>query len=762
MVKMRTSYLKGYDRFLDCLKSKIKFQSIQSQRRLYSESNLGIGQNVTEKILQNFSDSQLDRPIQAGDFVYVQPWRVMTHDNTAPVISKFNKLYKKLNVSNPKVFNNQQLMFALDHDVQSLNQANMDKFAKIKQFAQQQGVAFHEAGRGIGHQIMIEEGFAFPQTLAVASDSHSNMYGGIGCLGTPIVRTDACAVWATGRTWFEVPNVTKVNLLGSLAKGVSGKDVIVTLCSLFSKDQVLNTSVEFYTEIAHSLPMDFRLTIANMTTEWGSLSGLFPVDEVTLDYYYKLAKRLEKRDGFKAKIKTQDVEMLENNIFKPDENCSFVREINLDLSTVGQYVSGPNSVKIANPVSELSEIKINKAYLISCTNSRLSDIEDAVSVIKDYAKYHNIALKDIKFSDGVKLYISAASSYVEKEAREKGYWDILVNSGAIPLPSGCGPCIGLGTGLLEKGEVGISSSNRNFKGRMGNRQADCYLASPSVVIASALTGHISKSLFGLETGKIQVPKGDCKDLKRISSKVEDNVESDGKHYSFLTHYKGIPLILPRNDISTDAIYSGRATYDDSITFEQQADLAFENYAPEVQRNLKNKKNSDKIIIVGYNFGTGSSREQAVTSLVSAGVRVVIGGSFNSTYKRNAINNGLLYITCPELINDIITETVLNIQPEEKISDIQSKLSLNNYLAGKNIPTTMVGIPYMGKNRILNSVYDDNNNKIEVDIKKGVINIYNQDALVKSYSIPAIGTTALEILSENGLENWVVKEISNSK
>ena len=194
-----------------------------------------------------------------------------------------------------KVANPRQVVFTLDHNVQDTSEANLKKYQGIEAFAKEMGLDFYPAGRGIGHQIMIEEGYAWPGGMMVASDSHSNMYGGMGCLGTPVVRTDAAAIWATGRTWWQVPPVAKVELKGKLRPGVTGKDVIITLCGYFNKDEVLNHAVEFSGDGVAHLPIDDRLAIANMTTEWGALVGLFPIDDTTFNWLERRIELIKKR-----------------------------------------------------------------------------------------------------------------------------------------------------------------------------------------------------------------------------------------------------------------------------------------------------------------------------------------------------------------------------------------------------------------------------------------------------------------------------------
>ncbi|TFG87199.1 MAG: homoaconitase, partial [Gemmatimonadales bacterium] len=247
-------------------------------------------QNLVEKIAQRFAFGlEPGATVRAGDFLSIKPAHVMTHDNTGAVIPKFKEI-GAARLADPR-----QVVITLDHNVQDTSEKNLAKYAGIQAFAASMGADFYPAGRGIGHQIMCEEGYAWPGTLAVASDSHSNMYGGLGCLGTPIVRTDAAAIWATGRTWWQVPPVARVTLTGRLRKGVTGKDVIITLAGHFNQDEVLNHAIEFTGAGTATLPIDYRLAIANMTTEWGALVGLFPVDQVTLHWLHARAAFIAKR-----------------------------------------------------------------------------------------------------------------------------------------------------------------------------------------------------------------------------------------------------------------------------------------------------------------------------------------------------------------------------------------------------------------------------------------------------------------------------------
>lgn len=309
----------------------------------------------------------------------------------------------------------------------------MKKYAKIGEFAKSKGIDFYPAGRGIGHQVLLEEGYAFPNSMTVASDSHSNMYGGIGCLGTPFVRTDAAAVWATGNTWWQIPEVVKLRFEGKLKPGVTGKDVIITLCNAFGNDEVLNCAIECEGEGISNLSIDDRLTIANMSTEWGALAAVFPVDQLTIDWMKNRSNILNRNSQTHPRINSSTINEVESSPILADNDAVYTKVLTLDLSTVTPYASGPNSVKVATSIKELQDqdIKIHKAYLVSCVNSRASDIKQAAEVVKNK-----------KLAPGVEFYIAAASDQVQQQMEESGDWKTLIDAGAIPLPSGCGPCIG--------------------------------------------------------------------------------------------------------------------------------------------------------------------------------------------------------------------------------------------------------------------------------------------------------------------------------
>ncbi|KAF9378439.1 mitochondrial Homoaconitase [Podila verticillata] len=643
-------------------------------------------QNMVEKIAQRYAvDLPPNHTVRSGDFVTIRPEHILTHDNTGAVMSKFKSI-GAAQFKDPR-----QPVFALDHDVQNKTEKNLNKYASIEAFAAENKVDFYPAGRGIGHQVMVEEGYAFPGTLTVASDSHSNMYGGIGALGTPIVRTDAAAIWATGQTWWQVPPVVKVELKNKLAPGVTGKDVIITLCSVFNKDEVLNTAIEFTGEGVKHLGIEDRLAIANMTTEWGALAGVFPIDRVTRDYYQKRIQVLDRtrftnkniapvpagQEFVHPRINKKTVEKALQNEVVADKGAFYSKHLTLDLATVSPFISGPNSVKVAQSVQDLKGVKINKAYLVSCVNSRASDLRQAAAVVKGK-----------KIAEGVEFYVAAASSEVQAEVEQTGDWQALMDAGAIALPAGCGPCVGLGTGLLKDGEIGISATNRNFKGRMGSPNALAYLASPAVVAASAITGKIVSP-----TSMDDAVPAPATSLVVLSGQKSEDVSeaSDETIANFPAQMSGELLFCHADNLNTDGIYPGKYTYQDDI-------------GPETMRK-----------VVMENYDTAFASIQAATALLSAGVKLLIAGSFSETFKRNSINNGLLLMESPELVRDLVQA-----RGREKLTDRTGWQATVSLASGK------------------------------VQVSHG--------AEQKVYRVGGLGKSIQELWVAGGLEGWVKEQI----
>jgi homoaconitate hydratase len=596
-----------------------------------------MGLTLVEKIAARHADGLAPGTVlRSGDFISIRPRHVMTHDNTGAVIPKFKQIGATA-IADPA-----QPVFAIDHDIQNTSPENLAKYAKIEAFAAEHGIDFYPPGTGISHQVMVEQGYVVPGAMVVASDSHSNLYGAVAALGTPVVRTDAASIWATGVTWWQVPPVAKMVLKGELSPGVVGKDVIIALCGLFNKDEVLNHAVEFAGDGVANLPMSARMTIANMTTEWGALAGVFPFDEVTVNYLRSRVPEFSnpKRPGTRSSksrsgYTNADIDewWKNRNDSSADSDAEYAIELELDLATVVPHVSGPNEVKtmVSLPEMERKHVPIQKAYLLSCVNARFEDLHDAAEVVR--ARGGHVA-------NGVEFYLAPASAEVQARSESNGDWQTLLGAGAIPLPPGCGACIGLGRGLVQKGEIAISATNRNFKGRMGDRDAFVYLASPAVVAASALAGFIcAPTNFSERTAGTAIRRPEKKSRSAGSVQIMEG---------FPSCVRGRVLFIDKDNLNTDGIYAGKHTYRDDMMPEQMAAVTFENYDP----NFNALYQPGDVVVAGFNFGTGSSREQAATALKFKGIPCVIAGSFSETYKRNAFNNGFVVFECPELVTHL--------------------------------------------------------------------------------------------------------------
>ena len=577
-----------------------------------------------------------------------------------------------------------------------------------------------------------------------------------------------------------------------LPKGVTGKDVIVALCGLFNNDEVLNHAIEFTgsEETLQSLAIDDRLAIANMTTEWGALSGLFPIDRVLqgwLRYKATEAALFQSADSGEASIFKRfshaRIEELfsSSQAFSADRGATYAKTLHIDLSSLSPYVSGPNSVKIASPLNELSaqNIKLDKAYLVSCTNSRASDLAAAAKVFKDAAKKNDGVIPQV--ADGVTFYIAAASMPEQAVAEEAGDWQVMLEAGAQPLPSGCGPCIGLGTGLLEPGEVGISASNRNFKGRMGSVDAKAYLSSPEVVAASALAGKITgPGTYQRPEGWSGVVRGEGdgiredermitaeEALQKIIGQMDGIIETAENEFAekttddpndretlteilpgFPRKIEGEIVFCDADNINTDGIYPGKYTYQDDVTVEKMATVCMENYDKEFSQIAK----EGDILVSGYNFGCGSSREQAATAILAKKIPLVIAGSFGNIFSRNSINNALMGVEVPRLITRL-RETFSTTQLETQQQHVREPTG--NWESLDSPPPAPQILPRQEKRLTRRTGW-----RLGWDVERSRVEVQEGPNGPKwSQKVGELPPNVQEIIARGGLEQWVKKEIA---
>ncbi len=410
--------------------------------------------NITEKILAKASGKQAVHP---GDIVDANVDMIMVHDLTGPLaVEAFKK------IGTPKVWNNKKVVVILDHQVpaESVKAAELHK--TMRQFAKDQNLTFYDVGRGgICHQVMPEKGHVVPGSVIVGADSHTCTYGAFGAFATGIGSTEAAAVMATGRIWFKVPSTIKVNVKGNFQKYTTPKDLILAIIGKLSVDGAIYKAAEFTGPTIKDMSIAGRMTLCNMAVEMGAKNGIIEADETT-------------RQFLEGRV-TAPYETL-----KSDKDAQYERTIELDVSKMEPQIACPSSVDNVKPVSEVGDVPIEQAFIGSCTNGRIEDLRLAAQV-----------LKGRRIKDGVRALVIPASQEVWQQADKEGLMQIFTDAGAIVCGSACGPCLGGHIGLLAAGESCVSTSNRNFIGRMGSTQASVYLASPATVAASAVTGKIT-------------------------------------------------------------------------------------------------------------------------------------------------------------------------------------------------------------------------------------------------------------------------------
>ena len=414
-----------------------------------------MGMTMTEKIFARHAG--LDKVVP-GQLIKSKVDLVLGNDITAPpAIKEFEKIGRP-------VFDREKIALVPDHfapnkDIKSAGMAKtMREFAKKHQIKH-----YFEVGRmGIEHVILPEKGLVAPGEVIIGADSHTCTYGAVGAFATGVGSTDMGAAMATGDTWFKVPSTIKVELTGTLPKWVCGKDVILTLIGMIGVDGARYQALEFAGEGVKSLSMTDRLTISNMAIEAGAKNGIFPVDEITMEY---IAGRV-----------TKPYEIVE-----ADADAEYASVVTIDLSALKPVVALPHLPENVKNVEDVGEIKIDQVVIGSCTNGRIEDLEQAAEV-----------LKGKKVHDDVRAIIIPGSQHVYMEAMRRGYIATFIEANAIVSTPTCGPCLGGYMGILAAGERAVSTTNRNFRGRMGHVDSEVYLTGPSVAAASAIAGRIAE------------------------------------------------------------------------------------------------------------------------------------------------------------------------------------------------------------------------------------------------------------------------------
>lgn len=499
-------------------------------------------------------------------------------------------------------------------------------------FAREQGIKVYDIDAGIGTHLVLDKGYVYPGSTAVSTDSHANILGAIGAFGQGMGDMDIAAAWHNGKVWFKIPPSVKFNFEGKIPENVSSKDIVLNLLKIFGANTLLGYSIEVYGPSVDNLDLDDRITISSMATEMGAIIILFPPSKEIIDYCRKRSKK--KFEPFFA-----------------DGNAHYEKSFTINVNGFQPMVSRPGKPHDTVNISEVPGIKIDSAFIGSCTNGRMNDMNRAAAI-----------LKNRKVAPGVVLKIVPATDEIWKQCLKEGLIDIFKKAGALVSNAGCAGCAAGQVGQNGPGEVTISTGNRNFPGKQG--KGSVYLASPEVVTASAVAGYITTS------DKIpEKPSVFVRPEKHEEIKERDN-------HQILSYEKGSVVegkiwLIPKDNIDTDMIFHNR--YLAITDIKEMGRYTFDNLSG--FEDFSKKAEPGDIIITGKNFGCGSSRQQAVDCFAALGIQAIIADSFGSIYERNAINAAFPIITC-KTISGLDLKNGDHIKVNLKTGEIEN---LNNNL-----------------------------------------------------------------------------------
>ena len=541
---------------------------------------------------RTFAEKIFDAP--AGSIVFKKPDIILSHDNTASIFNTFKKM------GGQKVKYPEQLLIVLDHNAPPTTAKLANQYESIRKIVHSQGITkFHDAGKGICHQIMAD--YAKPEMVIVGSDSHTCTAGAFNAFAAGIDRTEAAGLWRQGETWFRVPESIKITLHGKLNKGVFAKDLSLWIIGMIGSSGADYKSIEYHGDGVKTLTVDQRMTLTNLASEMGAKNAVFPYDEV---------------------LKSWLGDTYTGEGIWADEGAKYTKEIEINLSELFPLVAAPHHVDNVKAVSEVAGTKLNEALVGTCTNGRLEDLRQAAAV-----------LKGKKLPEDFQMVIVPASQKIYRQAMKEGLVEIFLDAGANVLSASCGPCLGTGQGIPADGYNVISTANRNFKGRMGNKESFIYLASPATVAHSALAG------------KIVDPRGVKSNDKFPFSIEQGNTvtinKNDNRRMGKVWNY------ADANDLNTDQMFAGNLTYQVlSSEPEKIMPHLFKGFDVNFTDNVK----PGDIIVAGSNFGCGSSREHPAVGLSHAGVKAVICKSVNRIFFRSSVNQGLPILLVPEAVD----------------------------------------------------------------------------------------------------------------
>ncbi len=559
---------------------------------------------MIQKIFENHSESEAN----VGDIVDVAiDARVARDFGGANVVKNLEE--NNLSVDNPK-----KTFFTFDCNPGGCDQKYAANQHICRLFARKNGIKIFDIDRGIGTHLAFEENLISPGDTFVSTDSHANILGAIGAFGQGMGDRDIAHTFAFGKVWFKVPPTIKIILNGTPSHNATAKDVVLKMIKEIGANGLLGYAAEIYGDYIDSLSLDARITIASMTTEMGGIILLFPPNEKILKFYK---------------------EKLEQTI-KPvfaDKDAEYEKTIEIDIDRLQQMISRPGHPEDVISVNEVKGKKIDSGFIGSCTNGRLEDMRDTAQV-----------LKGKKIAPGRVLKIVPATDSIWKTCLKEGIIKIFKDAGALIGSAGCAGCAAGQIGQTGKGEVAVSSGNRNFTGKQG--KGDLFLASPATVAASLVAGYITTAddIPGTPAS-LEVSKTEKPPLKKKEKTFESPLEVTGRAW-----------VVKQDNIDTDMIFHNRYL---SITdINEMGQYTFDNLKG-YESFAKEVKKGD-IVIVGKNFGCGSSRQQAVDCFKSLGVSVVIAESFGAIYERNAINSAMPILIAKDVTKKIQNNDIISI------------------------------------------------------------------------------------------------------
>lgn len=558
-----------------------------------------MGLTMTEKILALHSGRDKVKP---GEIVDVEIDGRVARDFGGP------NVVKNINENNLGIDDPSKTFFTFDTNPTGSDQKYATNQQICRIFAREHGIKIYDINAGIGTHILIEEGLAYPGTTAISTDSHANILGAVGAFGQGMGDRDIAVAWSTGKVWFKVPATVKLNLNGQFPEGIFAKDIVLNLLSEFGANTLLGYSIEMAGEAIETLSLDDRITISSMATEMGAINIIFPPDGKIIQY-------CKERSG------------KEPLVTGPDEDAVYDQVIDIDVSKFIIRVSKPGNPHDTVDITETGKTKIDSAFIGSCTNGRMEDMRVAAGV-----------LEGRKVAPGVVLKIVPSTNSVWDQCLEEGIILTFKKAGALVSNAGCAGCAAGQVGQNGQGEITISTGNRNFPGKQG--KGEVYLASPAVVAASAVAGYITTPDNIPAEPAVFEPSEKLERIEKVKKETKPSFDKP-------TIVEGRVWVIDHDNIDTDMIFHNK--YLTVTDLDEMGQYTFDNF--EGYKDFAGKTQKGDIVITGKNFGSGSSRQQAVDCFKSLDVQIILAKSFGAIYERNAINAAfpiMVYKTLDEL------------------------------------------------------------------------------------------------------------------